>query len=115
VSTRAMRSKGGAAALPALCLLSVCLYAAPAAAEEATLACEYRLVMHLTPDVPNPSDQSFLSSLVTDAAFQVTWREQSGGDTVVDLRGPGPGHRCNRVVEGMRRDGRVVSVEIQPK
>jgi hypothetical protein len=36
-------------------------------------------------------------------------------DTVVDLRGPGPGRRCNRVVEGMRRDGRVVSVEVQPK
>ncbi|MBX5461546.1 MAG: hypothetical protein IRZ28_10720 [Steroidobacteraceae bacterium] len=74
--------------------------------------CTMRLNVELTPDVPNPRDPGFLSSLVDDhPAYQLTLvRQDDASDIVVDLSGPGPREGCHEVIETMRKDGRVLSV-----
>lgn len=83
-----------------------------AAADLPGRPCVARLSVKLTPDVPNPRDAGFLSSLLSNhPAYQLTLRRvRSGGVIVVDLTGPGPDDRCQNVIETMRKDGRVLIV-----
>jgi hypothetical protein len=74
--------------------------------------CDMRLSIELTPDVPDPLDSGFLSSLLNN---QVSYRltllaRQPGSVIVTELEGPGPEYRCRNVVEAMRKDGRVRSI-----
>jgi hypothetical protein len=77
-------------------------------------ACNIRLSVELTPDVPNPLDSGFLSSLLSNqASYRLTLRgSHSGSVIVLELAGPGPEYRCQNVVEAMRRDGRVLSIHL---
>jgi hypothetical protein len=77
--------------------------------------CDMRLSVELTPDVPNPRDEGFLSSLLSNhPGYQLTLqREDNGSVIVLDLTGPGPESSCRNVVETMRRDARVRSVDVQ--
>jgi hypothetical protein len=77
-------------------------------------ACKMRLSIELTPDVPDPLDSGFLSSLLNN---QVSYRltllgRQPGSVIVTELAGPGPEYRCRNVVETMRKDGRVLSIHL---
>jgi len=66
------------------------------------------------PDVPNPTDVGFLSSLLSDQVdYELSLRrERSDSLLVVELTGPGPYYRCRRAIEAIRRDGRVLSVHV---
>jgi hypothetical protein len=92
--------------------LAAVLFSNVAAA--AASACNLRLSIELTPDVPNPQDEGFLSSLVGNhPGYQLTLRQQHGASAIaVELSGPGPAYRCENVVEAMRKDGRVLSVRV---
>ena len=76
--------------------------------------CNMRLSVELTPDVPNPVDLGFLSSLLSNqAGYRLTlqgWRP--GSVIVIELTGSGPDSRCQDVVEAMRKDGRVLSIHV---
>ena len=74
--------------------------------------CDMRLTVELTPDVPDPRDVGFLSSLLSNySGYQLTLRRQLDDSViVVELTGPGPDYGCQNVIEAMRRDGRVLSV-----
>jgi hypothetical protein len=76
-------------------------------------SCSVKLSVTLTPDVPNPADDEFLSSLLSNnTGYELTLREQPGSAVViVELTGPGPAYRCRNVVEAMRKDARVISVD----
>jgi hypothetical protein len=75
--------------------------------------CALQLSVEVTPDVPNPSDPGFLSSLLGDNAGYQLFLLASVDDTHVNLQlqGPGPAERCQAVVDSMRNDGRVVSID----
>jgi len=77
-------------------------------------ACDIRLSVELTPDVPNPLDSGFLSSLLSNqAGYRLTLlRRRTGSVIVIELMGPGPDYRCQDVVEAMRKDGRVLSIHV---
>ena len=77
--------------------------------------CDVRLVVELTPDVPNPRDVGFLGSLLGDnVSYELTLRrERDDSDIVLELTGPGPYYRCQDVIEAIRRDGRVLSVHVR--
>jgi hypothetical protein len=83
-----------------------------AAAAAASAPCDRRLAVELTPDIPNPRDEGFLSSLLGNhPGYQLTLRRQRHDSVIVlELTGPGPDYRCENVVEAMRKDGRVLSV-----
>jgi hypothetical protein len=78
--------------------------------------CDVQLVVTLTPDVPDAGDDEFLSSLLSDnTAYQLTLRQRpSSSVVIVELIGPGPDYRCRNVVETMRKDARVVSIDFAP-
>jgi hypothetical protein len=96
----------GAAVLAAVMASSV------AAASPAV--CNIRLAIELTPDIPDPLDSGFLSSLLNnEVSYRLTLLSQQPGSVIVtELAGPGPEYRCRKVVETMRKDGRVLSVHL---
>jgi hypothetical protein len=73
-----------------------------------------RLAVEVTPDVPNPGDGGFISSLLGDHPGYQLFLLQAVDDThvILQLQGPGSSDRCQAVVDGMRNDGRVLSIEV---
>jgi hypothetical protein len=108
-----MRKPGGRrmVMLGAVTAAALCANA-PAAAWPAS--CDVRLTVELTPDVPNPRDEGFLSSLLGDHVSYLLnlQHERSDSDLVLELTGPGPDYRCQRVIEAIRKDARVLSVHV---
>jgi hypothetical protein len=98
-------------------VLEVLVFAAASGTTDAATPalCDMRLSIELTPDVPNPRDAGFLSSLLNNHPdYSLTLERQDNGSVIVlDLMGPGPEYRCRNVVETMRRDARVLSVHVQ--
>jgi hypothetical protein len=80
----------------------------------ASPVCVTRLNVELTPDVPDPLDSGFLSSLLSNqTGYRVTLLgRRSGSVIVIELTGPGPEYLCRDVVDAMRKDGRVLSIRL---
>lgn len=80
--------------------------------------CDMRLSVELTPDVPEPRDAGFVSSLLGNHPdYRLTLLRQDPADSSVitlELAGPGPEASCREVVNSMRKDARVQAVEVQP-
>jgi hypothetical protein len=76
--------------------------------------CNVRLTVELTLDVPDPTDEGFLGSLLSNQVdYLLTLRrERSDSLLVLDLTGPGPLYRCQNAIEAIRRDGHVLSVHV---
>ena len=74
--------------------------------------CDSLLTVELTPDVPDPRDTGFLSSLLSNQVdYRLSFRgEIDDSNIVVELTGPGPTYRCQDVIQTIGRDGRVLSV-----
>jgi hypothetical protein len=107
------------AAAPLIAVLAVLVPGAGSAAQGASFApCDMRLQVELSADVPNPSDAEFLSSLLSNHRdYRLTLQRQSAESAfpvTLDLTGPGPEAGCREVVDSLRRDARVVSIEVQP-
>jgi hypothetical protein len=101
------------AAVAAVALLAALGRPSPAAAQESL--CEVRLTVELTPDVPQASDDGFLSSLLNNhIAYRLELLRQDDSSIIeVDLRGPGPEYRCQNVIESMSKDARVESIHVE--
>jgi hypothetical protein len=93
-------------------LLVATAFAGGSAAADAQTTCLRHLSVELTPDVPNPRDLAFLSSLLTQPGFQLIWRGQNDSAIELDLTGPGPDDQCRAVIAAMRKDGRVQSITV---
>jgi hypothetical protein len=75
--------------------------------------CHVGLTIELAPDVPNPRDDGFLSSLLSNnVAYMLTLQRERNDVLVVELTGPGPSYRCQNVIEAIRKDGRVQSIQV---
>jgi hypothetical protein len=76
--------------------------------------CDVRLTVELTPDVPNPRDEGFLGSLLSNQVEYLLRLRQDRGNSelVLELTGPGPVYRCRQAIETIRRDGHVLSVRV---
>jgi len=72
--------------------------------------CSMRLSVEVTPDVPNPGNGAFISSLLGNHTDYQLFLLRVVDDTHVNLQlqGPGPAERCQAVVDSMRNDGRIV-------
>jgi hypothetical protein len=105
-------SLGRSGSVLSVAMLAAVLFSNGAAASPAV--CDMRLSVELTPDVPNPLDSGFLSSLLSNqASYRLTLLgRRLGSVIVIELTGPGPEHRCQNVVEAMRKDGRVLSIRL---
>ena len=102
---------------PLLSLAAILSLGSAAAYADSPAECAMHLMVELTPDVPNPHDAGFLSSLLNDhPEYQLNWVKQVDMSFfALDLKGPGPLDRCEDVVETMRHDGRILSVHSEPE
>jgi len=77
--------------------------------------CTLALTVQLTPDVPSPSNGGFLSSLLgNNVGYRLTLLQVDDDTTIeVQLDGPGTMERCQEVVDHMREDGRVLSIDLR--
>jgi hypothetical protein len=84
------------------------------AAGTSPVDCDLRLLVELTPDVPDPRQGNFLSSLLgRNINYRLTYQLRSDASVLVlELTGPGPTYACQGVVDDMRKDGRVRSIEL---
>ena len=92
-------------ALSAASLSANAVAAAPA-------LCDLQLTVELTPDVPDPSDAGFLSSLLGNhPGYRLTMLPKRSGSVLdLELTGPGPDSLCHDVIDAIRKDGRVQSL-----
>ena len=107
----------------ATALLITVLEVLPVAQAEGTAqvapvaACDMRLRVEPTPDVSNPRDADFISSLLSNHPdYQLTLQRhefETSSVITLNLSGPGPEAGCREVVNSMRRNARVLSVEMQ--
>lgn len=76
--------------------------------------CDVRLTVELTPDVPDTSDDGFLSSLLNNhTGYRLELLRQDDASVLeLDLSGPGPQYRCQSVIETMQKDARVLSIRV---
>ena len=76
--------------------------------------CAMQISVEVTPDVPDPSDSGFISSLLGAHPQYQLFLLQATDDTHVSLQlqGPGPAERCQAVVDSIRNDGRVSSIDV---
>jgi hypothetical protein len=109
-----MKTSRGHALLAAISitLLSTLFFTEAAVAAGPAKTCSIHLLVELTPDVPDPRNVGFLSSLLSNhVSYQLTFNQARDGALVdLELTGPGPAYRCQNVVKAMRRDGRVLSI-----
>jgi hypothetical protein len=97
--------------------VALALAAATATTQAATpVPCDVRLIVELTPDIPDPGDAGFLNSLLSnEVAYQlILRRERSDTVIVAELTGPGPDYLCREAIERIRKDGHVLSVHVTP-
>jgi ABC-type sulfate transport system substrate-binding protein len=45
--------------------------------------------------------------------YQLVWRRQDGTLIEVELSGPGPEDQCRAVIAALRKDSRVLSVNVE--
>ena len=97
-------------------VLSAAMLAAMLVANSAAASpvCDMQLNVELTPDVPDPFDSGFLSSLLSNqTSYRLTLLGRRAGSVIViELTGPGPEYLCRDVVDAMRKDGRVLSIHL---
>jgi len=75
--------------------------------------CAMHLTVQVTPDVPDPTDGGFIASLLGDHPGYQLFLVQAVDETdvILQLQGPGSPDQCQAVVDSMRNDGRVVSIQ----
>lgn len=100
-------------AVAAVALLATLWHPSTAAAQESL--CNLRLTVELSPNVPHAGDDGFLSSLLNNhIAYRLELLRQDNSSSIeVALKGPGPEYRCKNVIETMRRDARIESIQIE--
>src|ERR1700683_5432530 len=93
-------------------VLIVALHSAPLIAAPAP--CDLKLAVVFTPDVPNPTDSGFLSSLLSNhPGFRLALAQSSRSPgTGLELTGAGPNDLCQNVLATIRKDSRVQSAQI---
>lgn len=121
VAARARATEGsGRARVFATASLIVAL-AFPAVSTVAEAAppapCDLRLAVRFTPDVSNPRDPAFLGGLLgsnTGYMLRVHRRGSDSDDSYAELQltGPGPSYQCESVVDSIRHNGSVISLDV---
>jgi hypothetical protein len=74
--------------------------------------CHARLVVTLTPDVPNPRDPSFLSALSANPLYTLAWVEGNDSTAVVDLTGPATDYHCADEIRRLSRDAHIMDLKV---
>jgi hypothetical protein len=74
--------------------------------------CTLRLNVHVTPDVENPRDPGFLSTLVGNPAYSLVFISTSDEPDVQVMQLSGPPGTCSKEVEFMKQNSHIVNIEV---
>ncbi len=74
--------------------------------------CHARLLLQLTPDIPNPRDPSFLSALTANPLYEIVWVEGNDTTATVDLIGPATDYHCEDEIKRIRRDAHIMDLKV---
>jgi hypothetical protein len=74
--------------------------------------CHARLLLRLTPDIPNPRHPSFLSALAANPLYQITWVEGNDSTATVDVTGPATDYHCEDEINRVSRDAHIVDLKV---
>ncbi len=97
------------------CLISVAFAAVPGNGTVAVAApdkCTARIEVKLAPDVPDPRDPSFLTALLANPLYQLTWVDGRDSTAVYDLTGPAIDYRCEKEINLLRRAAHVMDLKV---
>jgi len=75
-------------------------------------ACRARIEVTLDPEVNDPRDPSFLSSLLATPGYQLTWVSGNDETTIYDLKGPASDNGCADMIEQIGKSSAVLNVRI---
>jgi hypothetical protein len=89
-------------------MVAVALSSAGRAADD---RCQVRLALQLTPDAAATSSPGFLTSLIADPRYSLTWIRGSDTTAIVDLSGPGNDGQCQQGMDLLSRSAHVVSMK----
>jgi hypothetical protein len=73
--------------------------------------CHARLLLKLTPDVPNPRDAGFLNSLA-GALYELIWVKGRDSVITLDLTGPASDYHCENEIELLSMNGYILDLKI---
>jgi hypothetical protein len=90
--------------------LLVILLALPGLAAAQGTQCTLLLKVKLTPDVENPKDPAFLSTLVGDPSYSLVLVRASSDSEVLQLSGPA--NSCRKQVGIMRTSAWVIYIHV---
>jgi hypothetical protein len=94
-------------------LIVIGALAAVLSAKSATAdGCRARLHLKVTPDVPDPTAQSFLSALTSSPLYEIIWIKGHDTSATVELRGPATDFHCKAEIERMRRDSQIEELKV---
>jgi hypothetical protein len=97
-------------------LIAVCAVAAVLGAKQVESAtpdiCQARLVIRVTPDVPNPRDPSFLSALTSSPLYELIWIKGHDQTGTVVLRGPATDYHCSEEIKRMRNASQIEELKV---
>ena len=88
------------------------LLALPLLAHGQGTKCTLRLNVHVTPDVENPRDPGFLSTLAGNPAYSLVYLGNSEESDTVILQLSGPPGTCRKQVEIMQMDSHIVDIQV---
>jgi hypothetical protein len=74
--------------------------------------CEAHLLVRLEPRVSNPRDPSFLSALVANPLYQLTWVKGNDSTAEYRLTGPATDYQCEEEITRLSRDAHLMDLKV---
>ena len=74
--------------------------------------CRARIEVTLDPEVNDPREPSFLSSLLATPGYQLTWVSGNDETTIYELKGPASDNGCANMIEQIGKSSAVLKVRI---
>jgi len=83
-----------------------------AAASSAQAPCRARVVITIDAEVPDTRDPSFLSGLLANPQYRLSWVTGDSTSAVYDLSGPAEDQGCANGIDQIRRGAAVLDVKV---
>jgi hypothetical protein len=80
--------------------------------EPAQEPCRARLAITIDDEIPDARNPSFLSGLLGNPRYRLTWLSGDTSSAVYELSGPSDDPGCGYGIEQIRRDASVLGVQV---
>src|SRR5688572_12350717 len=92
--------------------LALCLAVLQFDFSHAQESCRARVEISVNADIPNARDPSFITGLLANPLYRLTWVSGDDSPFVYDLTGPASDAGCANMIEQIGRDAAVQDVRV---